>query len=84
MASGIPAIASRNGGIPEIIRHKHNGLLVANYRSPKAFAKEIIKLAKDPSKARRLAKQARLDVTRKFSWRATASKLEKIYTKNST
>lgn len=85
MASGIPAIASRNGGIPEIIRHEHNGLLVTKYRSPKAFAKEIMKLAKDPSMARRLAKQARLDVTRKFSWRATASKLEKIYsTKNST
>ncbi|KRF13307.1 glycosyltransferase family 4 protein [Paenibacillus sp. Soil787] len=85
MASGIPAIASRNGGIPEIIRHEHNGLLVKNYRSPEAFAKEIIKLAKDPSKAKRLARQARLDVARKFSWRATASKLEKIYaTKIST
>jgi spore coat protein SA len=79
MASGIPAIASRNGGIPEIIRHQHNGLLVTNYRSSEAFAKEIIKIAKDPSKAKRLAKQARLDVTNKFSWRSTASKLEKIY-----
>ncbi|MDQ0915321.1 glycosyltransferase family 4 protein [Paenibacillus sp. V4I5] len=85
MASGIPTIASRNGGIPEIIRHKHNGLLVTKYRSPEAFAKKIMKLANDPSKAKRLAKQARLDVTRKFSWRATASKLEKIYSaKNST
>ncbi|MNI16734.1 Spore coat protein SA [compost metagenome] len=82
MASGVPAVASRNGGIPEIIKHKHNGLLVTNYRSPEAFAKQIIKLAKDPSKAKRLAKQARLDVTRKFSWRTTASKLEKIYSSN--
>ena len=79
MASGIPAVASRNGGIPEIIKHHHNGILVTKYRSPEAFAKEIINLAKDPSMARKLAKQARLDVTSKFSWRATASKLEKIY-----
>lgn len=79
MATGIPAVASRNGGIPEIIKHQHNGILVANYRSPKAFAKEIVNLANNPSKAKKLAKQARLDVTRKFSWRATARKLEKIY-----
>jgi spore coat protein SA len=79
MASGIPAVASRNGGIPEIIKHQHNDILVTNYRSPEAFAKEIVNLANHSSKAKKLAKQAPLDVTRKFSWRATARKLEKIF-----
>ncbi|NQX64544.1 glycosyltransferase family 4 protein [Paenibacillus alba] len=84
MASGLPTVASRNGGIPEIIRHASNGLLVTNYRSPAAFAKEIIQIATDSTKAKRLAKQARIDVTRRFSWRATASKLETIYASKSS
>ncbi len=63
MASEIPAVASRNGGIPEIIKHQHNGILVTNYRRAEAFAKENISLAKNPSKVKKLAKQARLDVT---------------------
>ncbi|WP_222430008.1 glycosyltransferase family 4 protein [Paenibacillus cremeus] len=82
MASGIPTIASRNGGIPEIINHQQNGILVTNYRSPEAFAKEITNLAQNPSLAKKLSKQARIDVTEKFSWRAAARKLEKIYTSN--
>ncbi|OCT12272.1 hypothetical protein A8709_31045 [Paenibacillus pectinilyticus] len=79
MASGVPTVASRNGGIPEIIKHQHNGLLVTNYRSPKAFAEQIIRIAKQPVLAAQLSKQARLDVQSKFSWRATASKLESLY-----
>ncbi|UJF35640.1 glycosyltransferase family 4 protein [Paenibacillus hexagrammi] len=79
MASGIPVVASRIGGIPEIIKHQHNGILVSNYKRPEAFAKEIVHLAKNPSKAYRIAKHARLDATKKFSWRATARKLENIY-----
>nr|WP_245339076.1 glycosyltransferase family 4 protein [Paenibacillus shirakamiensis] len=79
MASGVPAVASKNGGIPEIIRHGHNGLLVSKFRSPEHFAREIIKIAKQPSLAKKLTHQARKDVTAKFSWRTTARKLEKLY-----
>ncbi|NEW06674.1 glycosyltransferase family 4 protein [Paenibacillus sp. SYP-B3998] len=82
MASGIPTVASRNGGIPEIIDHRSNGLLVTNYLSPQAFAKQIITIAQHPLIAKKLAKQARKDVIRRFSWKATANKLEKIYEVN--
>ncbi|MEW9701231.1 glycosyltransferase family 4 protein [Paenibacillus sp. SI8] len=81
MASGIPTVASRNGGIPEIIKHQHNGLLVTNYRSPEAFAKQIAIIAQNKEKAKRLAHQALLDVRRKFSWQVTASKLSHLYAK---
>jgi spore coat protein SA len=79
MASGVPAVASRIGGIPEIIQHQHNGLLVANYSSPSAFARQIIRIAENPALANKLANRARQDVIRKFSWNATAGKLVGIY-----
>ncbi|WNR43109.1 glycosyltransferase family 4 protein [Paenibacillus roseipurpureus] len=79
MASGLPTVASRNGGIPEIIKHQRNGLLVTNYRSPKAFSKKMISFAKNRAMANRLSRQARKDVMRKFSWRATARKLVSLY-----
>jgi spore coat protein SA len=82
MASGVPCIASKNGGIPEIVRHNRNGLLVANYRSPEAFAKAIVRAAKSPSLLKRLAQNARKDAVSMFSWRTTARKLESIYARS--
>lgn len=81
MASGLPCIASRNGGIPEIVKHNRNGLLVTNYRSPEAFAQAIVKVARNPSLLQRLSLNARTDAVRLFSWGSTASKLEGIYAK---
>lgn len=79
MASGVPVVASRNGGIPEIINHRHNGLLVTDYRNPEAFAKEIRAVATDREFAVKLASQAREDALKNFSWRKTTKKLEFIY-----
>ncbi|HEY0829146.1 MAG TPA: glycosyltransferase family 4 protein [Bacilli bacterium] len=84
MASGTPAVASRNGGIPEIIRHNRNGLLVRQYRNPQAFAGQILKIAKNRRAAAQLAKQARIEMIRKFSWQQTASKLSEIYSARSS
>ena len=79
MASGLPCIASRNGGIPEVIQHNVNGLLVDDYRSPEAFAAQLARIANDPDLARRVAAQGHRDVMRRFSWRATSSRLVKLY-----
>ncbi|WP_336774314.1 glycosyltransferase family 4 protein [Paenibacillus sp. MMO-58] len=79
MASGLPVVASRIGGIPEIVKDGRNGLLVSDYRSPQAFAKQILKLASQPIFRRKLATQARRDAIRQFSWRQTARKLTSIY-----
>ncbi|MFD0696923.1 glycosyltransferase family 4 protein [Paenibacillus sp. GCM10027628] len=79
MSSGIPTVASRNGGIPEIVQHGRNGLLVTKYRSPEAFAAQILVIAKNKERAKQLAKQARQDMLRRFSWKSTAKKLTGIY-----
>ncbi|WP_219838369.1 glycosyltransferase family 4 protein [Paenibacillus sp. R14(2021)] len=79
MASGLPVIASRIGGIPEIVHHGRNGLLVDTYGKPAAFASQIVKLAKDPELCSRLSAQAREDARNRFSWKLTAARLMEIY-----
>ncbi len=46
MRFGVPIIASRVGGIPEIIVHNHNGILV-EHDAPKKLATAISKLLND-------------------------------------
>ncbi|MFB9328702.1 glycosyltransferase family 4 protein [Paenibacillus aurantiacus] len=79
MASGLPVIASKIGGIPEVVQHGRNGYLVGAYHRPEAFASQIVKLAKQPELTKRLARQARIDAVQRFSWTQTASKLTRIY-----
>jgi spore coat protein SA len=79
MGSGVPVIASANGGIKEIIRSGHNGLLVRSYHSPSPFAEKIVQLAKNKKAAQTLAEQARKDALRKFNWYVVARSLLNIY-----
>jgi glycosyltransferase involved in cell wall biosynthesis len=48
MAVGIPVVATRTGGIPEIIEHEKNGLL-APPRDPAALAIQIRKMLETPA-----------------------------------
>ena len=54
LAAGVPVIASRVGGIPEILRDGREGLLVP-VGDARALAAAIAKLAHDPSLRARLA-----------------------------
>lgn len=79
MASGIPVVASRRGGIPEMIQHNHNGILVTDYINPIAFAHAISRILRSRALARRLATNGRRRVVQKFSWDAAAIRLERRY-----
>lgn len=60
MCMGLPVVASAAGGIPELIRHEHNGLLVPA-RDPVALAVALDRMLTDPACRSRLASQARRD-----------------------
>nr|WP_245252023.1 glycosyltransferase family 4 protein [Paenibacillus sediminis] len=79
LASGLPVIASHIGGIPEIIRHGENGLLVRSYSNFRAFSSQIVRIAKDKGLSRKLSQQGREDVVTRFNWGVTADRLEGIY-----
>ncbi|RNB89593.1 glycosyltransferase family 1 protein [Brevibacillus fluminis] len=81
MASGIPVVASRRGGITKIITHGKSGFLVSAYTSPKAFASRLIQLKGSPTLAKKLAAGGRRRVVQSFSWSKTVKRLLKHYRK---
>jgi glycosyltransferase involved in cell wall biosynthesis len=77
MSAGVPVIASKVGGIPEIIRHEWNGLLVDN--TPESVAAAIRSLREDPEFARLLAGRARRTIEEKFSLDMMVQKTLALY-----
>ncbi|HLJ17095.1 MAG TPA: glycosyltransferase family 4 protein [Bryobacteraceae bacterium] len=65
MAAGTPVVASRTGGLPEIIEHQVSGLLTEN--EPGEIAGAIRRLLDDPALAASLAAHARAQVRDRFS-----------------
>jgi hypothetical protein len=65
MSAGVPVVASNVGGLPEIIRHGENGLLVDN--APEAIAAAVGKLLSDTAFARRIGDAARRTVMERFT-----------------
>ncbi len=64
---GVPAVASRTGGIPEAVLDGETGLLVAP-DDPVATAEAIIRLVNDVEWRRRLGEQGRQRVLDEFRW----------------
>jgi glycosyltransferase involved in cell wall biosynthesis len=80
MACETPVVASNVGGIPEIVEHKRNGLLVEPGNVVE-LAHAINSLLSDSDFAKTLGRNARQTVIEKFTWRLTTENLTKIYLK---
>lgn len=65
MAAGVPVVATRVSGIPELVQHHHNGLLVEPDDAA-ALADAISLLIEQPQLGRQLALAARSTVTTHF------------------
>jgi hypothetical protein len=74
---GVPVAATAVGGIPEVVRDGHTGLLVAP-RDPESLAVAIVRLLDEPDLATRLAAAAREELPR-FGLAATVRRMEQIY-----
>ncbi|OGV96274.1 hypothetical protein A2W24_04005 [Microgenomates group bacterium RBG_16_45_19] len=78
MSLGKAVIATRVGGIPEIIEDGVTGYLVpAN--NPAALAKALINLSSDATLTRRFGERAKTKVEKDFAIQETARKVEAIY-----
>ena len=78
MASGLPIIATKVRGMPEIIAEGENGFLVPP-RNPEKLAEKILLLLNNSELREKIARNNR-EKARKYSWENVAKKLEEVYT----
>ncbi|HKY05482.1 MAG TPA: glycosyltransferase family 4 protein [Blastocatellia bacterium] len=78
MAADLPVVATRVGGVPEIITHDETGLLVEAC-DPRSLAREIGNILVDAGLARRLASRARRHVAERHSPESRLARLVEIY-----
>ncbi len=80
MWAGVPVVATRVGGVAEMIRDGTDGLLV-NSGDSTALANGIAGLAADPGSARRLAESAYRRVMEEFSFERRMERVMDLYVK---
>jgi glycosyltransferase involved in cell wall biosynthesis len=78
MAAGVPVIASRVGGIPEILSSSEIGRTIDPI-APRAFARAIREILALPDRGRSMAEQARLSVAERFHIASAGERLKRIY-----
>lgn len=78
MARGLPVVASRAGGIPELVRDGHEGLLVPTGEHA-ALRDALSRLATDPALRTRMGAAARTRVEDDFAVEHCVSRLVDVY-----
>ena len=78
MAAGAPVASTPVSGIPELIAHEREGLLVPPH-DWRALADALARLLDDPALRRRLALAARAKIEREFDAAGEANKLLELF-----
>jgi glycosyltransferase involved in cell wall biosynthesis len=76
MGAGLALVAAAVGGIPEVIRHDRNGLLLRLDRGD--LTAQLHRLIRDAGLRERLGRQARLDA-RELTWNHIARRTHAVY-----
>lgn len=80
MAAGVPVVATRVGGVPEIANHEETALLTES-RNPEALADAMARMLADPALRARLAGNAKELAESQYSPEAYRRALVAIYEK---
>ena len=78
MASGLPVVSTRVGGIPEVVEEGVTGLLVPP-NDPPALAEAIIDLLDDRDRMRAMGVRGRERVREHFTWDKVAERVVGFY-----
>jgi glycosyltransferase involved in cell wall biosynthesis len=78
MAGGIPVIAARSGGNPELVEHRKTGLLVPPMQ-PEALARAIMTLVKTPERIVQMGEAARKRARALFPMSDCVRNYEEVY-----
>lgn len=77
MAAGKPIVASDTGGIPDLVTHGYNGLLVPP-GNPSRLAEAIVTLLKDSNRRQEIGKNGKL-LAQRYSLESMVEKIETLY-----
>jgi len=78
MYSGLPVVATKTGGIPEVVQGEGTGILVPP-RNSEALSEALLNLIGNPEMANRMGERGRKIAASKFSGRRYAKEMEKLY-----
>jgi len=78
MASEVPVVASRVGGIPEALNYGKAGILIEQ-KNPKQIAETVISVLTDDKLRKSLINKGRDWVINNFSWDNLAKQMERIF-----
>ena len=79
MRANVPVIATRVGGIPEVVTHNQNGILIQP-NNFKVLASTVVRLLNDKKLQRKIIKNG-LDTVKKFSSNKMVNETAKLYKK---
>jgi alpha-maltose-1-phosphate synthase len=83
MACGTAVVASRTGGIPEVVADGQTGLLVPP-GEPEPLAAALNTLIRDPGRAAEMGRQGRKRAVAEFGWPAIAAQTAALYAELAT
>lgn len=78
MAVGLPAVAARVGGIPDVVADGETGLLVPA-RDAAALADALLKLLRDPARRQAYGQAARRSMDERFDVKAMVRAIDRLY-----
>ena len=78
-ASGLPIIATRQGGIPEIVRPEINGILLERHDDAQELGDAMVQLLLDKSRQEYLGRQGCQWVRDHFTWEKIAQSQTEVY-----
>ena len=76
--AGLPVVSTAAGGIPWIVEHERNGLLVA-IDQPAEMARAVLRLLDDAELAERLVSQAHEDCRTLYTWETVKRRWTALY-----
>lgn len=78
MEAEIPVVATRVGGVPDVVRHEREALLVPS-EEPGALAQAILRVRANPGAARERARRARRRLETEFSIDPWLDRYQEVY-----
>ncbi len=78
MAAGLPVVATRVGGIVDLVVDQETGLLIAPH-NPQQLADAVITLAKDPALRKSMGLQGKKRVDDRFSAATMVEQIDQVY-----